>query len=404
MSVDLRTRSDGPIEMLDPGTFFEHDLILAFEEHARLLEPALRARALAPLTIQVDNDSWTLAVHDARVRIEAGGSGEQGARLHLDREQLTHFALDLVTPVGWWSNGTLDLSGAEVGELLDWWVVLRGALDGQAPYVAGDVTFVAPDGSPLDLSRTFEHDTPPEEMRAFLEEAGFVHISGVFSDDEMAAVSADMDRVAPDFSPGDGRSWWARTEDGTNRLVRMQSFDECSPTVAALMRDDRFTRLGQIPGDGHRWGTLSDIRDNRVEALIKPIGVVEGISDVPWHKDCSLGRHSYDCCALTVGISVTGADAVSGQLRVLPGSHRALMWPSWLRPDNDLPEIDLPTRTGDVTIHLSCTLHMAQAPVHQERRVVYSGFRLPAPDTAAAREARARLSEIVEAAPAAVSQ
>ena len=42
---------------------------------------------------------------------------------------------------------------------------------------------------------------------------------------------------------------------------------------------------------------------------MKPIGIVEGISDVPWHKDCSLGRHSYRCCSLTVGISVTGADA-----------------------------------------------------------------------------------------------
>ena len=51
---------------------------------------------------------------------------------------------------------------------------------------------------------------------------------------------------------------------------------------------------------------------NLIEALVKPIGVVEGISDVPWHKDCSLGSHSYRCCSLTVGISVTGADADVG--------------------------------------------------------------------------------------------
>ena len=46
--------------------------------------------------------------------------------------------------------------------------------------------------------------------------------------------------------------------------------------------------------------------------LFKPLGVTQGISDVPWHKDCSLGGHSYRCCSLTVGISVTGADATSG--------------------------------------------------------------------------------------------
>ena len=63
---------------------------------------------------------------------------------------------------------------------------------------------------------------------------------------------------------------------------------------------------------------------NRIGALTKPIGVVKGISDVPWHKECSLGRHSYECCSLTVGISVTGAAAESGMLRVVPGTHRAL--------------------------------------------------------------------------------
>jgi len=137
-------------------------------------------------------------------------------------------------------------------------------------------------------------------------------------------------------------------------------------------------------------------------ALVKPIGVVEGISDVPWHKDCSLGRHSYDCCSLTVGISVTGADRDSGQLRVVAGSHRALMWPAMLRRDNDLPVVDLPTRTGDITVHLSCTLHMAQPPVTSERRVLYTGFRLPT--TTLDHGAQERLRAVREAAAVTVSQ
>ena len=99
--------------------------------------------------------------------------------------------------------------------------------------------------------------------------------------------------------------------------------------VTSLLEDERFRGLGSIPGDGH---THQGLRENRIEALFKPIGVVEGISDVPWHKDCSLGRHSYECCNLTCGISVTGADATSGQLRVVAGSHRALMWPAVIRP------------------------------------------------------------------------
>ena len=123
---------------------------------------------------------------------------------------------------------------------------------------------------------------------------------------------------------------------------------------------------------------------------MKPIGVVDGISDVPWHKDCSLGSHSYRCCSLTVGISVTGADAESGQLRVVAGSHRALTRPALVRSDLDLPQVDLPTATGDVTIHLSCTLHMSQPPVVRERRVVYTDFCLFASGEVDPGEARIR--------------
>ena len=143
-----------------------------------------------------------------------------------------------------------------------------------------------------------------------------------------------------------------------------------------------------------------------VEALFKPIGITTGISDVPWHKDCSLGRHSYECCTLTVGVSVTGAGPGSGQLRVVAGSHRARIWPSLLDPaDLDLPEVALPTDTGDVTIHLSCTLHMAEPPTERERRVLYTTFRLPALDPQAAAEARHRLLRVArERAPLTVDQ
>ncbi len=140
-----------------------------------------------------------------------------------------------------------------------------------------------------------------------------------------------------------------------------------------------------------------------MEALIKPIGVVAGISDVPWHKDCSLGSHSYRCCSMTVGISVTGADARSGQLGVVAGSHRALIQPAFVRRNLDLPQVELPTATGDVTIHLSCTLHMSHPPVDRERRVLYTDFSLPSPDGARS-PGEAELARIRKAAPVTVSQ
>jgi hypothetical protein len=132
---------------------------------------------------------------------------------------------------------------------------------------------------------------------------------------------------------------------------------------------------------------------------------VKGISDVPWHKDCSLGRHSYECCTLTVGISVTGADAESGQLRVVAGSHRALVWPApCVQPGLDLPVVDLPTRTGDVTVHLSCTLHMSQPPVKRTRKVLYTGFAQRPVDPEAAEANRSRLAAVRSKTHTSVSQ
>lgn len=400
MSVDVRSRIDGPVEAVDPEQLFGEVLPMAFDTAASRLAPSLRFLDLAPLTIDVDGERWCLDPGSGMVTISPGAA--TGPALRLDDQQLTDLVHDQVTPMGWLTANQLRLGGGRLEHVLSWWLVLRAVLDDRTPHVPGAVELLDQHGAPLDLTRSFAAGEPPEEMAAFLREAGFLHIRGLFSEEEMATISADMDRAAPTYVRGDGRSWWATLHDGRERVVRMQGFDHESEATAQLVADPRFQGLALLSGDDHRWGKRPG---NRIEALFKPIGVAEGISDVPWHKDCSLGRHSYECCSLTVGISVTGADAASGQLSVVAGSHRALVWPApVLQPGLDLPVVDLPTSTGDVTVHLSCTLHMAHPPVERERRVMYSGFGLAPPDPALAQAARARLGAIREAAPVNVSQ
>jgi hypothetical protein len=400
MSVDLRTRTDGPRDPVIAEELFAETLPTALDANVDGIAPGARHLDLPPLTIEIDGAAWTLSWTGDHVEV-APGAADHGARVRLSPEQLDDLVADQQTIMGFWSSGRLDRPAGNLGSLLDWWLVLRAALDHQPIHTPGAVAFVDREGDRLDLHQSFRIDDDPADLRHFLEQAGFLHLEGVFGEDEMARISREMDAAAPRYSPGDGNSWWAETAVGENKLVRMQAFDTQSPATAELVADERFLSLADIPSDGHQWGKRPG---NRIEALYKPIGIAKGISDVPWHKDCSLGRHSYECCSLTVGISVTGADAVSGQLRVRPGSHRALVWPAMEQPNCDLPTIDLPTRTGDVTIHLSCTLHMAQPPVERERRVMYSGFALPALDPAAAAEARARLVAVREAAPLTVSQ
>jgi ectoine hydroxylase-related dioxygenase (phytanoyl-CoA dioxygenase family) len=397
MSVDIRTRVDGQVESVDAAACFEEVLPAAFEGERAVLAAAVAEYAPRPLVIEVDGDAWTLAVDGGVVRIAPGRADDAESMLRLSGTQLDDLVNDQVTVVGLQTNGTLDQPVGHFDALLDWWLLLRGALDGRAPHTKGAIDLVDADGAPLALDRGFPGDAPLDEMGDFLERAGYLHLEGVFDEEEMAAVSRDMDAAAPLYTRGDGRSWWARNRAGDDLLVRMQYFDEVSAAVERLVADERLQRLAELTRDHHVYGGM---KDNRIEALFKPFDVVEGISDLPWHKDCALGRHSYDCCSMTVGISVTGADAVSGQLRVVAGSHRALMWPSLHRENSsDLPVVPLPTRTGDVTVHLSCTLHQSVPPQERERRVLYTGFRLPPRGTAAEREALERLRAIREDAP-----
>ena len=63
------------------------------------------------------------------------------------------------------------------------------------------------------------------------------------------------------------------------------------------------------------------------------------------------------------------------------------------------------TETGDVTLHLSCTLHMAQPPTTAERRVLYTSFTLPPADPEAHAAAQRKLIETArETAPTTVNQ
>ena len=398
VSIDQRTRTDTEREPLDLEDFFDVQLPEMAAEHSHLAVPGALELGVEPFTFDTPAGAWTMTLADERVLVERGSNGT--AVLRLDASELTDLVHDQRTPMTLLTAGSLTMLSGDLGDALDWWVVLRSLLDERAAHTRGAVEFHDRDGEPLDLHRSFDGDDDPAELAHFLAEAGYLHLRGVFTDEEMAEVSDDMDAAAGTYAPDDGRSWWARTASGEHLAVRLQYFHEHSARATALLDDDRFLRIGRLTADGHRNRT----EGNRVEALFKPIGVVEGISDVPWHKDCSLGRHSYQCSGLTVGISVTGADERSGQLAVVAGSHRALVQPAFFRPEWGLPIVDLPTRTGDVTVHCSCTMHMSHPPIDRERRVMYSGFSMPALAPDAARASLAALGQVREQAHRTVSQ
>lgn len=369
MSVDVRTRMAKDVRALTSDEVLDAVLPDAVAAHGDLAGRGATYQGLRPLGLDVDGRQVTLQPGPG-VLVLRSGLGSAGVVAVLAADALSDLVQEAQSTMGLAMTSRVKITEGSVNDWIGWEPVLRALLDGRRVHEAGDVTFVDPDGGELDLGRTFSLDDDRQEMSHFLHEAGFLHLRGVFDDTEMAALAADVDEWIARATPDDGESWWATGDDGVEQAVRVLFFHEKSEVLRRLLDDRRLGWLGELTGDGHR-------HDGSAEGLVKPLGIVRGLSDLPWHKDCGQGRHSYMCNRLTCGISVTGADRTSGALGVIPGSHRANTMAAGRDPRLDLAPRLLETSTGDVTVHCSDTLHRAHPPVERPRKVVYTGFGLP---------------------------
>jgi hypothetical protein len=373
LTLDFRSRFEGEVTPLSPGGFAEQHIVELLDAHGSEAGRAAVRLGLVPLTLDVGGDLLTFEPDGDRLVVRRGETEGDALVVTLDQQAFSDLMQDAASTFALQMTGRAEVRRGDAEAFVAWEPVLRCFMDGRAVYEPGTIAFGDAVGRPLDLRRSFTLDDEPEEMGHFLVEAGFLHVTGVFTEAEMAAVSADLDDAIASAERDDGASWWARTDSGEWYPSRILGFNRTSPTLRALLRDRRFARLGQVTDD--RFVQRDPDEGDSAEGLLKKVGVVEGISDVSWHKDCAMGGHSRHCCGLTVGISVTGAGRENGELGIVAGSHRANV--GLLGIDGlDLPALPLPTRTGDITVHCSCTLHMSRQPVSAERRVVYTGFGL----------------------------
>jgi hypothetical protein len=375
--VDTRSRVVGDPAPVDAAAFWADDWCDALVRHgARAAEDAERLD-LPPLAIAVDGVVRT-------VRRGADGidvvPGEHAAlRVAIDADAFSELVVEARTALG------LVIGARVTGEpdanwaFCAWDPVLRSVLDGRAVYRPGDVMLRAPDGAPLDLDQRFRLGERPADAAHFLAEAGFLLLTDVFSAAEMDAVDADLARAVADAEPEDGTSWWAATAGGDRYPCRILDFADRSDALRALIDDDRFLAVGELLGDGHRPGDPFGEHFGAVtaEGLVKRVASVEGLACLPWHKDCDRGGHSMYCSGLTIGICLTPVDDAHGGLDVVAGSHRANIARAQVDAGLDLPRVTLRAGRGDLTVHLSCTLHRSTHPVDRERRVAYTGFTLP---------------------------
>jgi hypothetical protein len=380
MSVDTRTRAINGAGPADPASFFEATWRDAAARHgARAAEDAALL-GLSPLTIRVKDGAWTLQPAANGIEVVPGtGGARTSATVVLDHAGFADLFCERRTALGLVIGGRVEGDPASNDAFCAWDPVLRSLLDGRPVHRPGEVSLLARDGSPLDLHQRFRLGQAPAEAAHFLGEAGFLLLQDVFTDEQMDAVDADLHTAVGAARPGDGTSWWASTRNGESYPCRILDFAQQSPALRALIAGERYSSIGDLLGDGHRPGDPfgEHFADVTAEGLLKRVDSVDGLVCLPWHKDCDRGGHSMFCSGLTIGVCLTPVDEDHGGLDVMAGSHRANIARAQVDRELDLPAVMLRAERGDVTVHMSCTLHRSTHPTRRERRVAYTGFALP---------------------------
>jgi hypothetical protein len=377
-SIDARTRPLGAPSPVDAAAFWNGEWRDALAGNGERAAADAERLGLAPIAIAVDGDVWTLRRAERTLEVVPGRDATT-LRVVLDRDAFTDLVREHRTALGLVVGARVDGDPDSSAALCAWDPVLRCALDGRGVYQPGDVTLRASDGSPLELDRRFRLGEQPAEAAHFLAEAGFLLLQGVFTDEEMDAVDGDLARAVDAARPDDGESWWATTRSGERYPCRILEFAHKSTALRALLADPRFLAIGELLGDGHRPGDPfgEHFAEVTAEGLVKRVDSVEGLSCLPWHKDCERGGHSMFCSGLTVGFCLTPVDEAHGGLDVIAGSHRSNIARAQVDEELDLPWVRLRANRGDLTVHASCALHRSTHPANRERRVAYTGFALP---------------------------
>jgi hypothetical protein len=197
----------------------------------------------------------------------------------------------------------------------------------------------------------------------------------VFDADEIAGLGAEVERLRAEAQPDDGTSWWATRADGEDVCCRLIYTSLRSAGIAALEHDERLARFASFHGEPLE--AAPECLDG-FSVVLKHPEITAGLSDLPWHRDCGLGGHPVICPGFNIGIQLDAANAESGQLHFLAGSHRGSSHP--LRPKDEArqPVVAITTEPGDVTVHYGHVLHAAPPPTGAGgRRALYVGFVRP---------------------------
>jgi hypothetical protein len=315
--------------------------------------------------------TW-LAMPDGIRAVE--GDADADTLVELDEVTFSLYLHDLLTASGSVRTGRATLARGSLAAWKRWEPATRTLITGKPIYTeAVWDTLVDRDGRPLDLLQAFGPDGDRDEMRHFLDTAGYLHIKGVYTPEEAATFGAEVETVRSKTTPGDPFSWWSLNAAGEEVVTRINYLGRYSDMLQQFSFEPRMTGYATLGNPELR---VCDDRLDGPMVFIKNPGVVKGDGDLGWHVDDGIGGHPVMCPLIQAGIQLDHANAANGQLMVLAGSHRYTKhWLSWGEEGN-LPRVALETEPGDLTLHYGDTMHSTPPPTAPDagRRALYYKF------------------------------
>jgi hypothetical protein len=335
---------------------------------------AADAGVVRPLAFQLsDGRAYTYVPDGGSFSVQPGTDAAHTV-VELSPDAWCAFAWELKTCFALLYAEQLNVVQGTFGHVARWEPPLRVAFSEQVLFDLEQPTRLEDaQGNAIDLTRSFTLDDPPADVRDFFHRVGFVHLRGVLDAGEIAALTADVEVAVELARPDDRKSWWT-TVGGESVCNRVNYLNDGSARIAALGADPRFVDIAALGGD--------DLRDahDRLDGngvVIKVPGSSGGLADLPWHRDCGMGGHPVKCPMLNVGIQLDAATAETGQLEMIPGSHRGTSRLPSAREAEHHDVVALTTEPGDVTVHFGHTLHAAPPPTDPDaygRRALYLSF------------------------------
>ena len=151
---------------------------------------------MAPLAFRTDDGvAFTWVASEDGVRV-VEGDAEAATVVELSERTFSEFIAELLTASGAVRTGRARVTRGALGGWQRWEPAIQSLCSGREIYSAAvRETLVDRAGDPLDLHHAFAADDDVEEMRHFLDRAGYLHIKAVFTTEEVERFSAEVEHA-----------------------------------------------------------------------------------------------------------------------------------------------------------------------------------------------------------------